>query len=117
MTQHIRAINGVVIEAVLAESHSFGDQWFESLATGLRRMNEVELSGFYDDTASTGPDAIFNAVASGPGEATRTLKLTWGGTKTTSVETLIRNYERRASVGNLTEFTVRLQPTGAVTET
>lgn len=116
MTQHVRSINGVRIEAILQESHSFGDAWFESLAAGLRRVNDVELRGFYDDAATTGPDVIFNAVFSSPATATRTLKLTWGSTKTTSVETLIMAYERVGVVGALTEYVTVLRPTGAVTE-
>lgn len=117
MSQYIRTFNGVNIAAVTQESHSFGDAWVEHLATGLRRGDEVELSGYYDDTATTGPDAIFNDVANGPSATTRTLKVTWGGTKTTSVETLIASYRRGAQVGQLHEFTVRLLPTGPVTET
>ena len=116
MSQHILEINAVRVEAILEESHSFGDSWFESLATGLRRMQDLELSGFYDDAASTGPDVIFNAVFSAPADATRTLKFTWGGSKTTSVETLIMFYERRAAVATLHRYTVGLRPTGTVTE-
>jgi hypothetical protein len=116
MTQYVTAINSVDIEAVLEESHSFGDSWFESLATGLRKMGDVTLSGFYDDTASTGPDAIFGAVVDAPATATRTLKVTWGGTKTTTVETLIMKYSRKAVRNEVTKFEVTLRPTGAVTE-
>ena len=105
------------VSAVLEdETHALGDSWFESLATGLRRMQDVELSGFYDNTATTGPDAIFNAVFNSPADTTRTLKFTWGGTKTTEVETLIMFYERRAAVATLHRYTVGLRPTGAVTE-
>lgn len=116
MSQYVRTINGVRIEAILEESHSFGDAWFESLATGLRKMQDVELGGFYDDTATSGPDVIFNAVFSSPATATRTLTITWGSTKTTSVETLIMAYERQAVLAELTKYTVVLRPTGTVTE-
>ena len=74
-------------------------------------VDDIELTGFYDDTATTGPDAVFNA----PGE-TRTLKITWGGTKTSSVETIIAGYQRQAAVKESTKYTVTLKPTGAVTE-
>ena len=116
MSNYIREINAVRVEAILQESHAFGDAWFESLATGLRRMQDVELSGFYDDASSTGPDAVFVGVFSAPGDSTRTLVLTWGGSKTTTVETLIMAYERRAVVGELQAYTVVLRPTGTVTE-
>lgn len=116
VSQYVLDINGVEVEAVLTESHAFGDSWFEFLATGMRRMNPITLGGFYDDTSSTGPDAIFGAVQDSPADGTRTLKITWGGSKTTSVETFIQKYTRRPVRGDLTRFEVTLQPTGAVTE-
>ena len=116
MTAYITAINALSVEAILEESHSFGDSWFESLATGLRRMTSVELSGIFDDTATTGPDVIFNAVASATSTSTRTLTITWGGSKTTSCECLISSYTRGATRGELTTFSVTLTPTGTVTE-
>jgi hypothetical protein len=116
MTAYITAINAVTVEALLEESHSFGDSWFESLATGMRRMSPVEISGIYDDTSSTGPDAVFNSPASAPSTSTRTLLITWGGSKTTSVETVITSFTRGATRNELTSYSVTLTPTGTVTE-
>lgn len=116
MSQHVLEINGIEIEAILEESHSFGDAWFESLAVGLRRMAPVVLGGFYDDAASTGPDVIFNAVANGPAATTRTFQVVYGASKSTSVETLIAKYGRKLSRGALHRYETTLQPTGAVTE-
>lgn len=116
MTQYITEINGVKVEGLLEESHSFGDSWFEALPIGLRRMDDITLSGWYDDTATTGPDAIFNAPVPTTTTATRTLTITWGGAKTTTVETYIMSYERQAQRNGLTRFTVTLRPTGTVSE-
>ena len=44
------------------------------------------------------------------------LKVTWGGTKTTSAEAIIVSYERIAKVKESTKYTVTLKPTGAITE-
>lgn len=116
MSQHVLECNGVEIEAILEESHSFGDSWFESLATGLRKMAPVVLMGLYDDVSSTGPDVIFNAVFTGPSASTRTLQIVYGASKSTSVETLIAKYGRKLARGVLHKYEVTLQPTGAVTE-
>lgn len=116
ISQYILTIGGVEVEAILQESHSFGDSWFEMLATGLRKMNPVVLGGFYDDTATTGPDAIFKNVQDSPADGTRTLVITWGGSKTTTVEVWIQKYARRAVRNELTAFEVTLQPTGSVAE-
>lgn len=115
MTQYVQELGGVDIEAMLAESHSFGDAWVEAYWTGIRKMAEITVKGFYDDAASTGPDVIFNAV--GNANATRTLKVTWGSTKTTSVETYIKNYRRLPKRDELTGYEAVLVPTGAPTET
>lgn len=117
MTQYVLEINGVAVENILEEVHSFGDSWEEHLPIGVARMTPVELSGLFDDTASTGPDAVFGGQAPAtPASTTRTLKFTWGGTKTTEVETHLISYERSADRNGLTRYTARLQPTGTVTE-
>ena len=34
MTAYVTAIGAVTVEALLEESHSFGDSWFEAMAPG-----------------------------------------------------------------------------------
>jgi hypothetical protein len=114
MSDYCLEINGIDIEAMLEESHGFSDSYVEQLFTGLKKVADVTIKGFYDDTATTGPDVIFNAVGN---TTSRTLKLTWGSTKTTSVETVIKNYRRQPTRGQLTKFECVLAATGAVTET
>lgn len=80
-------------------------------SSGVSSVKEIVLKGAYDDTATTGPHVIFNALGD-----TRTLKYVWGGAKTTSVETIIANYKRLPKVKNLVGFEVKLLATGAVTE-
>ena len=118
MTNYITTINAVSVEAVLNETTAFGDAWAEQLSTGMRRAEPIVLGGLYDDTSTTGPDAIFNDVASGPSDtgSTRTITITWGGSKTTSCEAIITNYTRTATRGELTAYEVTLTPTGTVTE-
>jgi hypothetical protein len=111
ITQHVTAINGVNIEALLEEGTTYGDSWVEQLFTGVKQLADITVDGFYDDTATTGPHALFNDLG-----ATRTFKVTWGGSKTTSVETIIRNYNRNPVRKELTKYQVTLAPTGAVTE-
>ena len=112
MTAFIDEQSEAMLEAILEESHTFGKAWVEHLYTGIRRMGDVTFSGFYDDTGSTGPDAIFIGV----GVVTRTMKITWGGSKTTEVEAIIKSYVRSASRNGSTRFSATLTPTGTVTE-
>jgi hypothetical protein len=117
ISQHVLEINDVSVENLVEMTRSFGDSWDESLPIGVGKMSDVTISGVYDDTAATAPDALFaNRVPELPGANTRTLKLTWGGTKTTSVETVLMKYDRTADRTALTKWSATLRPTGAVTE-
>ena len=117
MTNYITSIGNVTVEALLQETTAFGDSFVEQLSTGMRRAEPIVLGGLYDDT-SGGPDSVFNDVASGPADtaSTRTITITWGGSKTTACEAIITNYTRTATRGELTAYEVTLTPTGTVTE-
>ena len=111
MSAYITADSTAEIEAILEEVTAAGAAVEAHAKVGLSRMAEISFGGPYDDTASTGPDVVFKGIGD-----TRTVKYTWGGTKTTSVEAIIRKYRRIAKRGALTAFEATLQPTGAVTE-
>ena len=111
MTAHVDEFDGMDIEALIEESHAFGTTWVENLYSGIRKGNPFTLSGFYDDAASTGPDVIFNALGD-----TRTVTITWGGSKTTEFECIITKYVRTPTRNQSTRYTVTFTPTGAVTE-
>jgi len=115
ISNFLRTINGFEVERLLTESTAFGDSWVEHLQTGLRRGNDIEIGGFYDDTAAaSGPEGL--NIAAVTHAVTRTVEITWGGTKTSTFEVWIQKYSRKPSVGNLTEWSAVLRPSGAVTE-
>lgn len=117
ITQFVMTINDYDVESLTEEVHTFGDAWEENKPIGLARVAPIELGGLYDDVATTGPDALFAGRApETPASITRTLTITWRAGKTTSVETYLSMYKRAADRNALTKYTVRLQPTGAVTE-
>lgn len=111
ISAYVDEYSGFEIQALTEESHAFGDSWVEHLYSGVRMAGDVTFTGFYDDVAS-GPNAIF---AGQEGE-TRTLKLTWGSTKTSTVETIVQQFTRTPNRGGSTRWSVTLRPTGAVTE-
>lgn len=116
LSAHILSINGVLIESVMEESHGYNKSWAESLATGLYRVEPVEIEGFYDDTSTTGPHAVLGTTASGPSSSTRTITFGWGGGKTTAFETHVQKYGRLPNRGQITRYKATLMPTGTVTE-
>lgn len=115
ISNFVRSINAFESEKLLTESHAFGDAWFESLQVGLRRAGDITIGGYYDDTAAaSGPEGLnIGAVTHA---VTRTFKLTWGGTKTSTMEVWILKYARKGQVGALTEWEATLRVSGAVTE-
>jgi len=117
ITAHVLNVNDIDVENLTEEVRPFGASWDVHKTVGVGRMPVVEIGGVYDDTASTSPDALFaNRVPEGPAVASRTLKFTWGGSKTTEVETVLLGYRRTVDRAGLTRWLARLQPTGAVTE-
>ena len=117
ISQYVMTINDVDVESVTEETHTFGDSWDEHTPVGIGRMAAIEIGGLYDDTAVSGPDALFaGRVPETTTSTSRTLTITWGGTKTTSVETFLSSYKRTADRNGLTKYTAKLQPTGAVSE-
>ena len=113
MSQYVDTMNGIKFNAEMQEGHAFGDSWVEELFTGMKRGEDIVLEGFYDDTATSGPDVVFGMAALG---STRTLEITYGSTKTTTVETVNKSYERSSQRGQLSRFKVTLSPTGAPSE-
>lgn len=117
LSQYILTIGGVDVESVLEEVHSFGDSWEESLPIGVGKMAPIVLGGLYDSVVTVGPDALFIRTSpETPTSATRTLEITWEGSKKTTVETFVKVYKRSPDRNALTKFEVTLQPTGTVTE-
>ena len=116
MSAYVTDINGVDIESLTEESTPFTQAWQAHLPVGIFKVADIVIGGFYDDTATTGPDVVFNALSNGPGATSRTLKVTYGASKSTSVETWIVKMSRKLVRNGLTRFEVTLRPTGQTTE-
>jgi len=117
ISQFVLSIGEISVESAFEEVHSFGDSWEEHLPVGIGKSGQIELGGLYDD-AGGGPDSVFaDRVPEVPGvTATRTLTITWVGSKTTSFETYLVAYKRAPDRNALTKWSATLQPTGAFTE-
>jgi hypothetical protein len=114
ITQYVREIGGIKVEALQARSESFGDTWQESTPTGMRMVPAVSIKGYYDDAATSGPHVVFNAPDSSTSAASRTLVVVFGGTNGTfTIETRLISYEMLGKNGGLTEYEAVVQPTGS----
>lgn len=119
MSTYITSLNGFKINAETVDTTYLGSTWMSKAYAGVKSLDDVTIEGFYDDTATTGPDAIFSDVGNvATAGITRSLKITWDmptAAKTTTVETIIKSYERAPVKGELTKYTVILECTDAVT--
>lgn len=111
LTTFIDTIGGQSKEAVLEEITAAGDADERWAAVGLNRHGEITLGGKYDDTASVGPEVVLNSVGD-----TRTLKFTYGSTKTFQVECILKSFAVGMTQGSLHTFEAVLRPTGASIE-
>lgn len=111
MKAHIRDDVTLDIEVKTEEATAFGDAWEQHISTGIKRAEPITVGGFYDDTATTGPDAKFNVLGT-----TLTIVITWGGTKTSTFDAIAQRYQRIGSQGGMTRYVATLLPTGTITE-
>lgn len=84
----------------------------KEIFVGITELPEITVEGLYDDTATTGPDAVFGAIGT-----SQTVIVTYGGTKTTTVTLGLKSYKRSIVAKELTKFTATLVNTGtSITE-
>jgi hypothetical protein len=97
----------------VVESTPYGASAFAGLRGVISRMAPFNLEGFYDDTASTGPDAILN-IQRVTHAVTRSFSLTLGTGEVITGECWITNYKVTSSVGNYHTFSATITPTGTI---
>ncbi len=100
--------------ANLQESHTFGDAWREQLYSGFNMADDITISGFFDDAATSGPHALLGLLTALGNE--RSIKMSFGTTNAyIKTDVLIRSYNRIPTRGELTRYSAVLAPTGTPT--
>lgn len=112
MVAHIREISIGGKSYNVEENTVAGSTWEAHLLTGIRKLAPITITGVYDDTAGTGPNATFN----GTHAVTRSCEITWGGSKTTSFEAWMTDFTRIPKAKGKLDYSVTIQPTGTVSE-
>ena len=114
ISQQVLEFSGLDLEALLEQGHTFGDAWEESAYTGMRKINEITMTAFWDDDTSTGVQGIFgNASDVG---AERVMKINLGTTNAyPKFDFIIRRVNKKPSVGALTKADIVIVPSGALT--
>jgi hypothetical protein len=103
ISAHVRTFNGIDVENLTQEVHGFGETWVKNLWTGMSKVNDITFEGFYSDTTNT-PAQLY---ARG---ALRSLRVTWGGGKTTTTDVIMSKFSRDPKLGELTHYKMVLKP-------
>lgn len=109
ITAFVLQMGGVKITSNMQASTPFGAAIESMLPVGVQKIDQIELSGLWDDTATVGPHTVFLAPDNSPTASTRTLAIVFGNARTWTSEGYLVSYEVTGKNGNLTEFKAVLQ--------
>jgi len=114
ITAFVLNMGGIKLTSQFDPNTPYGATVMAKLPTGLLEIADVDLDGHWDDTATTGPHTVFLAPDDGPQDATRTLAIVFGNSKTWTSEGYLMEYEVLGQSGKLTHFKAKLcQNSGA----
>lgn len=111
MKAHILDDVTLSVEIGTEEATAFGDAAAAHISTGVKKAAPITVGGYYDDTATTGPDVKLNVLGT-----TIAVIITWGGSKTSTFSAIVQKYDRIGKIGAMTRYVATLLPTGAITE-
>jgi len=119
-SQYITKFGEINITRPLIESTPFGAAIAQYLVSIFKKYEPFTIEGFYDDTASTGPNAVLN-IGQYTNSTTRQFSLTIGGSKTitangTTGGLWIVSYKRTFNVGEYHGYSCELQASGTISE-
>jgi hypothetical protein len=108
----VTVIGDIDSEMLLEEITAMGNDDEVHASVGVRRYGPITLSAPYSDDSNLLRDKCDDTGLGG----TATLVITFGGSKTFTISTILKSTKRVISRGALTRFEATLQPTGAATE-
>lgn len=114
LTSYILEMGGAKLTSVLEDATAFGDTFRKMLPTGVTEVAKITIRGLWDTTATTGPHAVCAAPDDGPQDATRSLVIVFGDSKTFSMEGYLESYEVLGKVAGLTQFVAEYVPNSGV---
>ncbi len=109
ITPYVTTFGGIKITSNMQTSTVFGAAIETMLPTGMSKLEQITVHGFFDDTATVGPHIVFIAPDTSPQASTRSLSVVIGNSKTWSSEGYLVSYVVLGKVGALTEYEAVLQ--------
>lgn len=117
MTGWIDMLDPKKITAITEPTMTFGDAWEEHTPTGISRGEPFNFEGHFDNTATSGPHAVFRTLSNATTGTARDFVFGVGSVAYEHSTVLLTSYEVLASNGKLTRFRSNALPTGTVTWT
>jgi hypothetical protein len=112
---YLTKIGDSVVNREAVEATPFGVVDEQYIIGVIKRREPLVIEGFYDDTATTGPDAVLN-IGKVVHAATRSCVILFATGKTITGEVWIEKYTRGMEVGGYHTFSASLRWTGTITE-
>lgn len=112
ITPYVTSIGGIKKEAITEQTAPFGQAYEAHTPTGMTRTPDIEIMGWYDTTATSGPHVVFIAPDDGPQDSTRTFTFAPGDSKTFTMETRLVSYEVIGRNGLLSQYKAVIRQAG-----
>ena len=114
ITAYVKTIDGFG-RAYLDLDDTHFDDAVERVIPGIERSQEIVLRGAFEDTATTGPDAILNTAVGTLLTFEFNPRGTASGARKFTSEVLVTDYRIMGEVKGQVSYEVRLKGDGAVT--
>lgn len=105
ITPYVLTIGGLKKESITQQTNPFGTSFQSHTPVGVTKVDDIPITGLFDDTAVLGPHVVFKVQAAdiAPASVGRVLVIaTGGGTFTITVHLV--SYEVLGKNNNLTEY-------------
>src|SRR5207244_9778641 len=78
ITSFVLTMGAIKLTSNMQANTPYGATVEAMLPTGVSKIDQVTLHGYWDDTATTGPHVVFIAPDTSPQASTRTLTIVFG---------------------------------------
>lgn len=116
ITPYVSTISGIAVENLTQQTNPFGVAFESHTPTGMTRVPDVVLSGFFDDAANVGSYTVLkpNALDYAPASVGRVLVILAATGATFTITVHLVKFEVINKNGSLTEYaaTVRQKSAG-----
>lgn len=114
ITPYVTSIGNIGLEAITQQTNPFGVSSEQHTPIGLDKTPDIDIAGFFDDTASVGPKAVFFnasnwALDKAPGSVGRVLVILAATAMTFTVTVHLVKAEIGLKRDGLTEYTATVR--------